>query len=76
MSDGTAPHTPSKTLLRLTSIACSLGLLGLFVSVLHFVWPTALTFALFMLLGQGSFGLALLVYAFAILYDLRRRKVL
>jgi len=76
MSDGTAPHMPSKTLLRLTTIACILGLLGIFVSIVHFIWPTALTFALFMLLGQGSFGLALAVYAFAILHDLRRRKVL
>ena len=76
MSEGTAPNMPSKTTLRLISIACVLGLLGIAVSIVHFISPTALTFALFMLVGQGSFGAALLVYAFAVLRDLRRRKVL
>jgi len=76
MSDGTAPGMPSKTSLRLTTAACLLGLVGLFFSLLHFIWPTPLNFALFMIVGQGSFGLALVAYAFAILKDLRRKKIL
>jgi len=76
MSDGTAPLSPSKTTLRLITTACVLGLVGIAFSVLHFIRPSALTFALFMLLGQGSFGAALLVYVFAVLRDLKRRKIL
>jgi hypothetical protein len=76
MSDGTGPLTPSKVSLRLTTAACILGLVGIFFSLLHFVMPNALTFALFMMLGQGSFGVGLLLYAVAVFRDLRRKKVL
>jgi hypothetical protein len=76
MSNGTAPLTPSKASLRLATAACVLGLVGIFFSLLHFIHPTALTFALFMILGQGSFGLALLAYAGAVIRDLKKRKVL
>jgi len=76
MSDGTGPVTPSKRGLRLTTAACVLGLVGIFFSLLHFIWPTPLNFALFMIAGQGSFGLALLAYAGAVLLDLKRKKVL
>jgi hypothetical protein len=76
MTDATGPLTPSKTTLRLTTTACILGLLGIFFSLIHFVWPTPLNFALFMIAGQGSFGLAILVYVFTVLRDLKRRKIL
>lgn len=76
MSEGTAPGMPSKTSLRLTTAACVLGLVGIFFSLLHFIWPTPLNFALFMIVGQGSFGLALTAYIAAVIKDLRRRKVL
>ena len=76
MSDGTAPMTPSKTSLRFATAACVLGLIGIFFSLIHFIHPTALTFALFMILGQGSFGLAMAAYAAAVIRDLKKRKVL
>ena len=76
MSEGTSPVGPSKASLRLTTAACVLGLVGIFFSLIHFIRPTALTFALFMLVGQGSFALALLAYAGAVIRDLKKRKVL
>lgn len=62
--------------LRLVSAACLLALLGIGVSVVHFLWPVPLMFALFMTVGQGSFGLAMLLYLAVIFVDLRRSKVL
>ena len=76
MSDGTAPGMPSKSSLRFTTAACVLGLVGIFFTLLHFIWPTPLNFALFMIAGQGSFGLALVAYVAAVFKDLRRKKVL
>ncbi len=76
MSDGTAPGMPSKTSLRLTGAACVLGLVGILFSLVHFIWPTPLNFALFMILGQGFFGMALVAYALAVLKDLKRKKIL
>lgn len=56
--------------------ACLLALLGLAVTVVHLLWPSPLLFMLFMTLGQGSFGIAVVLYAIVILADLRHRKVL
>jgi hypothetical protein len=61
---------------RLITAACLLGLVGISVSLVHFFWPGPLKFALFMIVGQGSFGMALLFYSIAIFKDLKRRKVL
>lgn len=61
---------------RVPLFAVILALLGLAVSLAHFLWPTPLLFALFMIVGQGAFGLAMLLYAVAILRDLRAKKVL
>ncbi len=61
---------------RLIVAAVGLTLLGLLVSLLHFLFPTPLLFALFMIVGQGSFGLAMLLYLVAILKDLRAKRVL
>jgi hypothetical protein len=61
---------------KLISAACALGLAGIAFSLAHFIWPTPLLFALFMIVGQGSFGLALLLYVVAIFSDLKRKKVL
>jgi hypothetical protein len=61
---------------RLITAACVLGLLGILFSLAHFIRPTPLLFALFMIVGQGSFGLALLLYVVAIFRDLRRKKIL
>ncbi len=76
MSDGTSTLSPSRMSLRLATAACVLGLVGIVFSLIHFIWPSALTFALFMILGQGSFGLALLAYAGAVVRDLKKRKIL
>jgi len=56
--------------------ACVLALVGIGVSVLHFIWPIPLMFALFMIVGQGSFGLAMVLYLVVIFVDLRLRKVI
>jgi hypothetical protein len=76
MSDPSAPTQRSVRSLRLLTSACVMALIGVGVSLLHLVWPTALFFALFMIVGQGSFALALLLYAIAIFSDLKRQKVL
>ncbi len=72
------PATPASPpgSVRLITAACILALLGILFSLAHLVWPTPLLFALFMIVGQGSFGSALLLYAVAIFRDLRRKKVL
>jgi hypothetical protein len=72
-------HGPGLRRSRLSTLvtaSCALALLGLLVTLLHFLWPTPLMFALFMTVGQGSFGLAMTLYAVVILADLRRRRVL
>ena len=76
MSDPAAPTQRSVRSLRLLNSACVMALIGVGVSLLHLVWPTALFFALFMIVGQGSFALGLVLYSIAILSDLKRQKVL
>ena len=76
MSDGPSTAVVSKVSLRLTTAACVLGLVGILFSLIHFIWPTPLNFSLFMIVGQGSFGLALVAYVVAVIKDLRRKKVL
>jgi len=56
--------------------ACVMALVGVAFSLAHFIRPTPLLFALFMIVGQGSFGIALLLYVVAIFRDLKRQKVL
>ena len=56
--------------------AAILALVGLGVSLAHFLWPTPLLFALFMIVGQGSFGAAMVLYLAAILRDLKAKRVL
>ena len=60
----------------LVTASCILAMAGLGVTIAHFLWPTPLLFALFMTVGQGSFGLGMLIYLFVIFADLRRRRVL
>jgi hypothetical protein len=72
----TPPAAPPAGSARLITAACALGLLGIGFSLAHFIRPSPLLFALFMIIGQGSFGLALLLYVIAIFTDLRRKKVL
>jgi hypothetical protein len=60
----------------LVPTAVVLALVGLTVSVAHFLFPTPLLFALFMIVGQGSFAVAMVLYASAIVLDLRAKKVL
>jgi uncharacterized membrane protein YccC len=61
---------------RLLTSAIVLTLVGLAVSLAHFLWPSPLLFALFMLVGQGSFAAAMALYGAAILKDLKARRVL
>jgi hypothetical protein len=79
MTDAPAPPpapAPAAGSVRLVTSACLLALIGVAFSLAHFIWPTPLLFALFMIVGQGSFGLALLVYVVAIFRDLKKQKVL
>jgi len=71
-----APPKPPAGPVRLVTAACIQALVGVGISLLHFLSPTPLLFALFMIVGQGSFGLALLLYVIAIIRDLRKQKVL
>ena len=78
MTDAPAP-TPARPPpgpVRLVTAACIMALIGVGFSLVHFVWPTPLLFSLFMIVGQGSFGVALVLYAVAIFTDLKRQKVL
>jgi hypothetical protein len=76
MSDAPAPPPSAPGSVRLVTTACVMALIGVAFSLAHFVRPTPLLFALFMIVGQGSFGLALLLYVVAIFRDLKRQKVL
>jgi len=76
MTDAPAPPQPPAGPVRLVTAACILALIGVGFSLLHFVRPTPLLFSLFMIVGQGSFAAALVLYAVAIFTDLKRRKVL
>lgn len=72
-------HSPGLRRSRLSglvTVSCVLALMGLAVTIAHFVWPTPLMFALFMIVGQGSFAIAMVLYIVVILADLRRRRVL
>jgi len=76
MSDA-PPSPPAATgSVRLVTAACVMALVGVAFSLAHFIRPTPLLFALFMIVGQGSFGIALLLYVVAIFRDLKRQKVL
>ena len=76
----TSPVTqpPQKTSgpVRLVTAACIMALIGIGFSLAHLIWPIPLLFALFMIAGQGSFGVGMLLYAIAIVTDLKRQKVL
>lgn len=63
-------------LVGIVTVACLFALLGLGVTIAHFLWPTPLLFALFMTAGQGSFGVAMILYLVVIFADLRRRHVM
>jgi xanthosine utilization system XapX-like protein len=73
MSDAPPPPKPRTALI---TGACVTALVGVVFSLAHLFWPTPLLFALFMIVGQGSFGLALLLYGIAIVKDLKRKNVL
>lgn len=72
----TGTHVRTSWRIRLITAACLLTLFGLGVTIVHLVWPSPLLFALFMTLGQGAFGTAIVLYLVVIFIDLRRRKVL
>ena len=73
---GRRPFLTRSRLASLVTTSCVLAVLGLGVTIVHFLWPTPLMFALFMTVGQGSFGIAMALYVVVILADLRQRKVL
>ena len=70
----TLPAAPGSV--RLVTAACVMALIGVAFSLAHFIWPTPLLFALVMIVGQGAFGLGLVLYVVAIFRDLKRQKVL
>jgi hypothetical protein len=61
---------------RLVTVAGALALVGLALSLAHFIWPTPLMLTLFMILGQGAYGAGIFVYLLVIFVDLRRKKIL
>lgn len=69
------PVSPKPSTALITA-ACITALIGVAFSLAHLLWPTPLLFALFMIVGQGSFGAALLLYGVAIVKDLKRQKIL
>ncbi len=75
-SGDTETHVRRSWRISLITAACFCALLGLGVTLVHLVWPSPLLFALFMTIGQGAFGVAMILYAVVIFSDLRRRRVL
>lgn len=78
-----APEEPTRPtvnqgrrLSRLLAFATAIGLVGLGLTVLPMAGITPIRLALSFGVGQPLCGLALLLYAFAVLTDLRRKKVL
>ena len=71
-----APAKPPAGPVGLITASCVMALIGVAISLLHFFRPTPLLFSLFMIVGQGSFGAALVLYAVAIVRDLKRQNVL
>lgn len=82
MTDAPTPEVlpeaerPRRTRVRLLDASCILTMLGLLVSLVHFIKSTPLTFSLFMTVGQGAFALAMLLYVVSVVWDLRRRRIL
>ncbi len=61
---------------RLVTVSGVLALIGLVLTLAHFIWPTPLMLTLFMILGQGAYGAAIVIYFLVIFVDLRRKKIL
>ena len=61
---------------RTLRAAAILALFGIVLSIIHLVWPSPLMFTVFMLFGQSAFGLAMVLYGWVILKDLKHRKAL
>ena len=76
MSDAPVQPQPPAGPVRLVTAACVMALVGVLFSLAHFIWPIPLLFALFMIVGQGSFGAAILLYGIVIFKDLRRQRIL
>jgi hypothetical protein len=84
LSQAATPSPPSSAAIppasaasrRIMRTALVLALFGLAVSMWHFLWPSELAFTAFMSIGQGSFGLAIVIYIWMIIRDLRRRRAL
>ena len=74
-STAQAPVADTKTR-NLLRVSVVLALVGIAVAMWHFLWPSELAFTAFMTVGQGSFGVAIVVYIWVILRDLRRRRAL
>lgn len=76
VTSDTGTHVRTSWRIRLITSACLFTLFGLGITIVHLVWPSPIMFALFMTLGQGAFGIAMVLYLVVIFIDLRRRKVL
>jgi len=76
MTDAPVPPREDRGPVGWVTAACYLAFVGIGFSLIHFLWPTPLLFSLFMIVGQGAFGLAMVLYAIAIVIDLKRQKVL
>ena len=61
---------------RMIVVSGALALVGLALTLAHFIWPTPLMLTLFMILGQGAYGVAIVLYFLVIFVDLRRKKIL
>jgi hypothetical protein len=61
---------------RMIVVSAALALVGLALTLAHFIWPTPLMLTLFMILGQGAYGAAIVLYFLVIFVDLRRKKIL
>ena len=70
-----APAKPPRQV-KLITAACLFALFGIGLTLVHLFANLPLTFALFMIVGQGALGLAMVLYIIVVFMDPRVRKVL
>ncbi len=61
---------------RMIVVSGALALVGLALTLAHFIWPTPIMLTIFMIFGQGAYAAAIVLYFAVIFVDLRRKKIL
>jgi F0F1-type ATP synthase assembly protein I len=77
MSEPEAPTVRRRRLQGiLISVACLMTLLGLGISLAHYLHPSPLFFTIFMLAGQPILGISMVLFGVVMVRELKRKQVL